>query len=71
MQTPQNRRRFLATFSAAATFADERRCTVHLDHGESAAGGCNGVAFSCVSLLSNPQCVQLGLESTPINHRRC
>ena len=22
-------------------------------------------------LLSNPQCVQLGLESTPINHRRC
>jgi hypothetical protein len=24
-----------------------------------------------LSLLSNPQCVQLGLESTPINHRRC
>ena len=45
--------------------------TVHLDHGEPSAGGCNGVAFSCVSLLSNPQCVQLALESAPIDHRRC
>ena len=45
-----------------ATFANERRGAVHLDHGEPPAGGRNGVAFFRVSLLSNPQCVQLGLE---------
>src|SRR5580700_11189350 len=28
----------------------------------------NGVAFSCVSLLSHPQCVQLDLESAPIDY---
>jgi hypothetical protein len=43
---------------------------IHLDHGEPSAGGRNGIAFSCVSLLSNSQCVQLGLESAPIGHRR-
>jgi hypothetical protein len=37
------------------TFANERRGSIHLDHGEPSAGGCNGVAFSCVGLLSNPQ----------------
>jgi hypothetical protein len=39
---------------------------VHLNHGEPPAGGSNGVAFSCVSLLANPQCVQFGLEGAPI-----
>jgi hypothetical protein len=34
-------------------------------------GGCNRVAFSCVSFLSTSQCVQLGLESARIDHRRC
>jgi hypothetical protein len=29
---------------------------------------CNGVTFSCVSLLSNPQCVQFGLEDAPIDY---
>ena len=64
-------KRLRAYFGSANEFANERCGTVHLDRGEPSAGGCNGVAFSCVSLLSNPQCVQLGLESTPINHRRC
>ena len=30
----------------------------------------NGVAFSCVSLLSNPQCVQLRLEGASIDYLR-
>jgi hypothetical protein len=30
--------------------------------------GCNGVALSCVSLFSNPQCVQLRLEGAPIDY---
>jgi hypothetical protein len=34
------------------------------------AGGRNRVAFPCVGFLSNPQCVQLGLESAAIDHRR-
>jgi hypothetical protein len=51
-----------------ATFANERCGTIHLDHGEPSAGGRNGVAFSCVSLLANPQRVQLRLEGAPINH---
>jgi hypothetical protein len=49
-------------------FADERCRTIHLDHGEPSAGGRNGVAFSCVSLFSNPQCVQLRLEGAPIDY---
>ena len=52
------------------TFANERCGTVHLDHWEPSAGGCNGVALSCVSLLSNPQCVQLGEEGAPIDYLR-
>jgi hypothetical protein len=46
--------------SHRATFANERCGTVHLDHGEPSTGSRNGVAFSCVSLLSNPQCIQFG-----------
>src|SRR5437899_12508813 len=53
-----------------ATSANERCGAIHLDHGEPPAGGCNRVAFSCVSLLSNLQRVQLGLESAPIDHSR-
>jgi hypothetical protein len=49
------------------TFANERCCTIHLDHGEPSAGGCDRVAFSCVGLLSNPQCVQFRLERGPID----
>src|SRR5215471_20431898 len=48
-------------------FANERSGTIHLDHGEPSAGGRNGVTFSCVSLLSNPQCVQFCLEGAPID----
>ena len=50
-----------------AMFANERRGTIHLDHGEPPAGGRDGVAFSRVGLLSNPQCVQLRLEGAPID----
>jgi hypothetical protein len=50
--------------------ANERCGTVHLDHGESSAGGGNDVAFSGVSLLPKPQCVQFGLKGTPIDHLR-
>ncbi len=49
-------------------FANERCRSIHLDHGEPSAGGCNGVAFSCVSLFSNPQCVQFRLEGAPIDY---
>jgi hypothetical protein len=30
----------------------------------------NGLVRALVRFLSNPQCVQLGLESAPIDHRR-
>jgi hypothetical protein len=50
------------------TLADKSRRTIHLDHGEPPAGGCNRIAFSCVSFLSNPQRVQLGLEGDPIDY---
>jgi len=53
-----------------ATFANERCGTVHLDHGEPSAGGCDGVTFSCVSLLTNPQGVQLGVEGALIDYFR-
>ena len=51
-------------------FANERSGTIHLDHGEPSAGGRNGVAFSCVGLLSNPQCIQLRPEGAPIDYLR-
>jgi hypothetical protein len=47
---------------------DERCGTIHLDHGESPAGGCNRIAFSRVSLLSKAQCVQLSLEGAPVDY---
>jgi hypothetical protein len=37
---------------------------------EPPAGGRNSVAFFGVSLLPNPQCVQLGLEGAPIDDLR-
>jgi hypothetical protein len=51
-------------------FANERRGAVYLHHGKPAAGGGNGVALSGVSFLSNPQCLQLGVERAAINHLR-
>src|SRR4051794_6559829 len=48
-------------------FADEWGGTIHLNHGEPSAGGRNGVAFSGVGFLSEPQCVQLRLEHRPID----
>jgi hypothetical protein len=51
-----------------ATLANERCGAIHLDHGEPSAGGCNGVAFSCVSLLSSPQCFELGVEGAAIDY---
>jgi hypothetical protein len=53
-----------------ATFANKRCGTVHLNHGEPSAGGRNGVTFPCVSLLANPQCIQLGLKGAPIDYLR-
>ena len=53
-----------------ATFANERCGTIDLDHGEASARGCNGVAFFCVRLFSNPQSVQFGLEGAPIDYLR-
>jgi hypothetical protein len=50
--------------------ANERCGAIHLDHGEPSARGRDGIAFSCVSLLSNLQCVQLPLEGAPINYSR-
>jgi hypothetical protein len=47
--------------------AHERRGAIHLDHGEPSAGGRDGVAFPGVSLLANPQGVQLRLEGAPID----
>ena len=49
--------------------ADQRCGAINLDHGQPPAGGGNGIAFSCVGLLSNPQCVQLGLKDAPIDDR--
>jgi hypothetical protein len=45
-----------------------RVAVVHLDHGEPSARSRNGVACSGVSLLSNPQGVQLRLKSAPIDY---
>ena len=53
------------------TLADKWCRAIHFDHGQPPPGGCNRVAFSCVRLLSNPECVQFGLEGAPINYRRC
>jgi hypothetical protein len=47
---------------------NERLGGIDLDHGESPAGGRNGVAFSCASLLANPQCIQLRLDGAPIDY---
>jgi hypothetical protein len=52
----------------SATFANERCGTIHLDHRQSSAGGCNGITLACVRLLSNPQCVQLGPKGAPIDY---
>jgi hypothetical protein len=49
--------------------ADERCRTIHLDHEEPTAGGCDGVAFSRVRLLAHPQCVQLGLGGAAVDRR--
>ena len=48
-------------------FANERRRAVHLDHWQPPARGRDRVAFSCVRLLSNPQCVELGLKDAPVD----
>src|SRR5262249_3815588 len=40
----------------------------HTASAEPSAGGRNGVAFPCVGLLSNPQCVQLRLEGPSIDY---
>src|SRR5579864_7332729 len=53
-----------------AAFANERCGTIYSDHGKPSADGGNGVAFFCISLFSNAQCVQLGLEGAPINYLR-
>ncbi len=37
------------------TLANKRCCAIHLDHGQSSAGGCDRVALSSVGLLANPQ----------------
>jgi len=50
------------------TLANERRGATHGDHGEPATGRRNGVAFSCVSFLADPQCVQLRLKGAPIDY---
>ena len=49
-------------------FANERCGAIHLDHGEPLTVGRNGVAFSGVSFLSNPQCVQHRLKGAPIDY---
>jgi hypothetical protein len=41
---------------------------IHIESSEPSARGRNDVAFSGVSLLSNPQCVQLRLEGAPIDY---
>src|SRR6185312_204673 len=51
-------------------FANERCGAIHLHHGESPAGNRNRIAFSCVSFLSNPQCIQLGVKGAPIDYLR-
>jgi hypothetical protein len=50
------------------TLADKPCRTLDLDHGQPAARGCNRITFSCVSFLSNPQCIDLGLECGPIDY---
>jgi hypothetical protein len=45
---------------------------INLNHRQSAASGCDGVAFSCVRFLADPQFVQLALEGIAIDYsRRC
>src|ERR1700722_13431927 len=51
-------------------FANEWCGAVYLNHGESPAGGRDGGAFPCISLLPNPQCVQFRLESAPVDDLR-
>src|SRR5215469_10878514 len=50
------------------TLANKRCGTIHLDHGQPSASSSNRVAFSRVSFLSNPQCIQLRLENTSSDH---
>src|ERR1039457_1644667 len=47
-------------------FADQRRRTVDLDHGESAPGRRNRITLVRMRLLSNAQRIQLRLKSTAI-----
>jgi hypothetical protein len=52
--------------------ANQRRRTVDFDHGQPPASGGKGIAFLCVQLLANPQCIKLGLKRCPIdNHGGC
>src|SRR5229473_1737645 len=51
-----------------AVRANQRDAGVHLHHRQPPAGCRNGVALSCVSLLSDPQFVQLRLEGAPIDY---
>lgn len=53
--------RFNVTFAFSITL-------IHLAGRASRRRGRNGVAFSGVSLLSNPQCVQLRLEAAAIDY---
>jgi hypothetical protein len=56
--------------SVRFTFANERRGGVHLDHGEPAARGRNGIALPHVGLLPNPQRLELHLEGAAIDDLR-
>jgi hypothetical protein len=47
--------------------ANQRCSAVHLDHMEPPASCRNGVTFMRVSLLSNPQCVELLQKGAPID----
>src|SRR5262249_49386759 len=47
---------------------DLRQSSTQPDQGQSSAGGSDGVACSCVSLLSNAQCVQFRLERAQIDY---
>ena len=50
-----------------ATCAHEQCGAIHLDHGEPPAVGRDGIALSCVGLLSKAQGVKLGLKRRPID----
>jgi hypothetical protein len=45
-----------------------RRFAVHLHHWEPAACGGNGLTFSGVRLLPNPQRLQLSVKRAPVNY---